>query len=38
MDIFHVFYLFGGLALFLFGMDLMGKPWSSRPAANCRKS
>ena len=25
MDIFHVFRLFGGLALFLFGMDVMGK-------------
>ena len=25
MDIFNVFTLFGGLALFLFGMDIMGK-------------
>lgn len=38
MDIFHVFYLFGGLALFLFGMDLMGKALEQQPAANCRKS
>ena len=25
MDIFNVFTLFGGLAMFLFGMDIMGK-------------
>ena len=34
MTIFNVFSLFGGLALFLFGMDIMGKAL----AASCRRS
>ena len=34
MTIFNVFSLLGGLALFLFGMDIMGKSTGkSRPAA-----
>ena len=39
MTIFNVFSLLGGLALFLFGMDIMGKALGkSRPAASCRRS
>lgn len=37
MTIFNVFSLLGGLALFLFGMDIMGKALESRPAVSCRK-
>ena len=38
MTIFNVFSLLGGLALFLFGMDIMGKALRNRPAAICRRS
>ena len=38
MTVFNVFSLLGGLALFLFGMDIMGKAWKSRPAASCKRS
>lgn len=37
MDIFHVFYLFGGLALFLFGMDLMGKALEQQAGGKLQK-
>lgn len=36
MSIFNIFVLLGGLAMFLYGMDVMGKTWSRRPAAACR--
>lgn len=32
------FSLLGGLALFLFGMDIMGKALESRRAASCKRS
>ena len=37
MSIFNVFALLGGLALFLFGMDVMGKALE-RPAGNWKRS
>ena len=33
MTVFNVFSLLGGLALFLFGMDIMGKAWAPRSPA-----
>ena len=36
--IFNIISLLGGLALFLFGMDTMGKAWNVRPAVSCRPS
>lgn len=37
MTLFNVFSLLGGLALFLFGMDIMGKALENRPADTYRK-
>lgn len=38
MTIFNVFSLFGGLALFLFGMDIMGKALEKQAGGLCRRS
>ena len=38
MSIFNVFTLMGGIAMFLYGMDLMGKALSRPLAANCKAS
>lgn len=37
MTIFHVFSLFGGLALFLFGMDIMGKALEKQAGGHLQK-
>lgn len=37
MTIFHVFSLFGGLALFLFGMDIMGKALEKQAGGQLQK-
>ena len=37
MTIFNVFSLLGGLALFLFGMDIMGKALEKQAGASCKK-
>lgn len=37
MTVFNLFSLLGGLALFLFGMDIMGKALENRRAASSRK-
>lgn len=36
MTIFNVFTLMGGIAMFLYGMGLMGKLWNRPPAVSCR--
>ena len=37
MTIFNVFSLFGGLALFLFGMDIMGKALEKQAGGQLQK-
>ena len=36
MDITHITSLLGGIALFLYGMSIMGAVWKNWPAAKCR--
>ena len=38
MTIFNVFSLLGGLALFLFGMDIMGKALEKQAGGQLRRS
>lgn len=37
MSVFNVLTLFGGLAMFLFGMELMGQDWNLHPVESWRK-